>query len=354
MTTARSERGTGHCSGSDKKRMSRCLRTSPCRHGFTLVELLVVIAVIGLLAGLLIVAVGGARRAAQDTSDRSRLRGLAQAAQGYAADMKGRLPSPRTSTPSGWTSMKARPGDCPGGDGGLREELALASDPAAVKYRGWICSDSTQCAGAISGNGMETAAALEGGSLFSYLGSLEAYQSPMDATGRLRSYSINAWVGVLYADDAVDTPGKFRGGDYATACSLAFDTRTGSRILQPSATAMFVGDNDPMHATASSAGWNLNGMLFNPNPRQARKWFDLPAVWQVGQATVNMSFVDASTGAYRIQSDAVRNQETSQALRGADTSNGVDISEEDPSYADLLGLSRYALPGSLKTIAAED
>ena len=328
--------------------MTTLPRHSRTGAGFTLVELLVVIAVIALLAGLLIVAVGGARRAAQDTSDQARLRGLAQSATAYSADQKGRLPSPRTNTPSNWTSMKAQPSDCSGGDGGLRSELALASDPAAVKYRGWVCADSSQCAGAIDGNGTETAAALEGGSLFSYLDSLEAYRSPMDATGRLRSYSMNAWVGVLYADDTVDVPAKFKGGDYATACSLAFDTRTASRIPKPSSTTLFIGDNDQAHATGSSPGWNLNGMLFNPNPQQVRAWFDLPAVWQVGQPTMNMAFVDASTGAYRIQSDAVRNQETSQMMRGADTSSGVGISADDPSYADLVGLSRYALPGLLK------
>jgi prepilin-type N-terminal cleavage/methylation domain-containing protein/prepilin-type processing-associated H-X9-DG protein len=60
--------------------------------GFTLVELLVVIAVIAILAAMLLPAVGGARSAARRTVCLSNKRQLALALRLYAADFAGRLP----------------------------------------------------------------------------------------------------------------------------------------------------------------------------------------------------------------------------------------------------------------------
>ena len=341
---------------------------SQARKAFTLVELLVVIAVIALLAGLLIVAVGGARRAAQDTSERSRLRGLAMASATYASSNKGRLPSPRTDTPGNWSSMKARPSDCPGGDGGLREELALASNPADVKYIGWVCADNARCPGSILNDERETVAALENGSLFPYVDGTETYLSPMDNTGRLRSFSINSWVGVLYCDDYIDLPGVFKGGDYPTACSLAFDTRTLARLPKPADTAMFMADIDPFKRRGGTVpGWNFNGMLLNPNPgsvvggdgsgnarivARVAKWFDLPAVWSPGQTKFNMSFADGSTGSYQIQSPTIRSQQVTDRMltsMGNNPYQGLGLLGSDPSFMDLVGLSRYVLPGLLKS-----
>ena len=79
MDAARSDRGTMDCSDSDRYPMPGRPSLESRRGGFTLVELLVVIAVIALLVGLAVVAIGGARRAALDSSDKARLRGLAQA-----------------------------------------------------------------------------------------------------------------------------------------------------------------------------------------------------------------------------------------------------------------------------------
>lgn len=67
----------------------RCLK-----HAFTLVELLVVMAIIAILIGILLPALGGAREAARQSRCLSNLKQFGLVAEMYASDHDGRLPMP--------------------------------------------------------------------------------------------------------------------------------------------------------------------------------------------------------------------------------------------------------------------
>lgn len=64
------------------------------RKGFTIIELLVVVAVIGLLVAILLPAIGRARESAQSTQSQSNLRNIGSAAAVYSVDFQDRQWSP--------------------------------------------------------------------------------------------------------------------------------------------------------------------------------------------------------------------------------------------------------------------
>ena len=68
------------------------MKTRAVRRGFTLIELMVVVSIIGILVGLLIPAVHQARSSARDLQCKDRLRGLYSAITLYADDHEGSFP----------------------------------------------------------------------------------------------------------------------------------------------------------------------------------------------------------------------------------------------------------------------
>jgi len=105
------------------------------RLGFTLIEMLVVIAIIALLASLITPAVGNALESARVTAGLANLRQIAQAGQLYAMEHKGYWPRARTSQGGGGASVffyTELSGYIQGGGGSTFErQLEVFKDPNA-------------------------------------------------------------------------------------------------------------------------------------------------------------------------------------------------------------------------------
>ena len=301
--------------------------------GFTLIELLVVIAIVAILISLIMVGVGRANQAGRATVCRGNLRTIGLAANTYSSSNKGRLPSPRTDTPMGWANLRTDP----------NETNATTREDAANTYIGWVRTEIS-VPGSIKADGFdqyETTIALQKGSLYDYIGSNNAYKSPQDPTARVRSYSLNSFVGVMYCDDFYRMPGNI------SASTYTFDTRTISRIQKPAETLLALPEWDQ---NKGKLGWNANGYLGNPEVAMNAtsgaytnaKWYDAPSVWNPG--FINMARVDGSVDTYTIESPDLKNGE----LQKSWTSGSGYTDPDGDTYVDLFNIKKMLLPGKIK------
>ena len=98
-------------------------------HGFTLIELLVVISIIALLVGILLPALGAARRSAMKIKCLANLRSMGQGAQSFAVDHQYHVPL--SSSDLAWGGVLPYPPE-------LRGRIAIYADPAqAGRMKDW-------------------------------------------------------------------------------------------------------------------------------------------------------------------------------------------------------------------------
>ena len=240
------------------------------KYGFTLIELLVVIAIIGILMSLAVTGIGMMLTRTKATKDLTNHKTIAAASWSHSLDHNGRLLHPRT------------------------QKDADDSTDAQIE-RFWVKSYDETNATRLDGE-KELALALEDGAAFPYIENINSYKSPLDPTKRLRSYSLNAFVGVEFG---IDDSQLFN----ITGLSEFFmPAMTASQIPQPSSTMASISEDD-----RRTGGPNWNGWLLHPkNDMPFLIWYDIPAFWVPNE--VGMSNVDGSTQTIKLTTQGLKDR----------------------------------------------
>ncbi len=294
------------------------------RRGFTLIELMVVIVILGLVASLLIVTAGSISSTAKSSKDSSNLRAIARANASHAIDNKERLFSPRT---------EPHTGTGPDNPSSTVEQIR----------RMWVhaFNDNVDDLG---NSRIEIQAALTKGAAWEYLGDATAYKSPLDSTERIRSYSLNAFIGVdRCADEYPQMSGVFVPAfntRYRVAC------RTSADIPQPGMTICAIGEVDFGQAGYAETS-NINGWLVSPNPNMPI-WKDTPALLNGNR--VNISLMDGSVDTIVLQqAELIRNK-----VAQTGSSHNIMIGATDQDKVDFQAFNSRLLPGVLNYRTAAD
>jgi hypothetical protein len=202
----------------------------------------------------------------------SNQRQIALACASYASSNAGRLVSPRTSSPG--TASLTPPG-CPA--------ISYPTGTSNNDFHSWTASFAPN----MNGN-TELEAAITKGALYSYVGSVPVYKSPLDPGARLRSYSLSAFVGCHVPDEYSDYISWEQFYEPENCQNL--NTTAMSRIQQPSKTIGCITEDD-------NDGFNFNNQGWVIDPTNSN-WIDWPAFWDPQNVTYAM--VDGSTERYEM------------------------------------------------------
>ena len=285
---------------------------NPQVRGFTLIELLIVIAIIAILVGLVVVAAGAMLLQSRSAKDLANHRTIGTATWNHSVDHKGELLNPRT-----------EPDD--------------TNSTQAQIDRFWVKAYDDSFSTRLDSDGAELETALKDGAAFEYIGSIDAYRSPLDPTDRLRSYSMSAYIGVTVGID------DYVGYNIPGLSEFFYPTLTASQIPQPSGTMCTITEDDRRR----NANWN--GWMLHPRDDMPfLRWYDFPAFWM--EHNVNISHVDGSTQSVTLSSDSLVEGWEEVSESGSDTWNDPQKS----TISDFKKFRRKLLPGRIGSILDRD
>ena len=280
--------------------------------GFTLIELMIVIAIIAILIGLVVVAAGAMLERSKSTKDLTNQRTIGTASWTHSVDHNGELLNPRTERDPGNSTQ-------------------------AQIDRFWVKGYNDNFAARLDSDDSEMEAVLKDGAAFDYIGSVDVYRSPLDPTDRLRSYSMSAYIGVSQGID------DYSGYNITGLTEFFTPTLTASQIPQPSETLNTIIEDDRRHPA------NWNGWMFDPqDDTTSLSWYDFPAFWM--ENTVNISHVDGSTQSITLSSDTLVEGWNEVSESNSDT--WVDTQKS--TISDFKKFRRKLLPGRIGSILDRD
>lgn len=291
------------------------------RAAFTIVELLVVLAVILLLLGFIWAAIGKVREQAIQTSCLSNQRQINMANFAFAGDNSGTFMSPRSdpnfNAGAGDSSDIA---DCSRGG----EEYRLFTKSYDSSGQDRVFNDA-------NGRPQEYDLALTDGAAWEYLGDTKIYKSPLDPTNRIRSYALNAYVGENCPDNLpVDDIEAVLTSGWRSA-------RTLSGLPKPSETLMTICEED---ANEQGPQYNNQGWVVK-SWTDYQAWWDYPAPWL--ETGVTLSFCDGSTDFYEFRTPDLGNVLIENSTSGFGYHRATYTGEGGES--DLLWFQEHMLPG---------
>lgn len=286
--------------GYDCGTMARDSRSNA--RGFSLTELLVVLAIIMLLVAIVLIGTQKVRRMANMAGDTNNQRQIALSLASYSMDFNGALPSNRTGADANFSYTLSPSGNC----GGPFTILINNGNTNVATYHSWVKSSGDNMIGnseqeyGVNNFTNPNARALSEGPLFPYIGDAKVYRSPLDPSNRIRSYSLNGFVGSTVPEDSNEWATKWDDWFCMNGVPMsATNTTKISRIPQPARTIASLVEDDNDGFNFNNQGWVIDPRYpGTPGAAGFEGWIDWPAMWD--PTAIPFSYMDGSTETYSL------------------------------------------------------